>query len=127
MASISLNKKPEPILEYLDYDLGSVKCTEDKQIILGSYLNMWIWPGKTYIIPTGVRFWFPDNSMGLILGFPFSSRFEVIPQLCEDDCEAWIKIKNPGFLPKLLRSNEMLATLTVIPKVECHIVSKGWS
>jgi hypothetical protein len=126
MAAI-IKQQKEPVLEYLDYDLGSMEISYNKEILLGTYIDKWIFPGKIYLIPTGIRFWYPDNTVGLTIAPIWANKLQVIPQIHGDEQEIWLKVKNPGILPNKIYAGEKIANLMVIPKMECHIVSKGWS
>lgn len=127
-----LNQKPEPILEYQTYEekCESIIINEkEKEIFLGSDRTMWLLPGRTYYVPTGVRFWFPENSIGLITSNTWMNpKIHVHSTIAVSDCEIYLRVQNIGFLPRPIVCGQMLANLIVIPKMECHIINtKGQS
>lgn len=130
--AISIMKQPDPVLEYQLYDstCESIVINEkEKEIFLGPDRNMWLWPGRTYYVPTGARFWFPDNSIGLIFSNTWMNpKLHVHSTIAISDCEVYLRVQNIGFLPRPIIAGQMLASLIVIPKLECHVVNtKGQS
>jgi hypothetical protein len=122
MAEITF-KKPDFILEYHAYNESCIVINEKEQeIFLSSDRDMWLFPGRTYVVPTGVRFWFPDNAVGLITeNIWMDYKLQIHSSITVSDCEAWLIVQNIGFLPRRIHVGQMLAAMTVIPKIECHI------
>lgn len=123
-------KQPEQILEYYRYnlDVTTIVVGYQNEIFLGSEKDMWILPGKTYLIPTAVKCWYPNGNVGLTMSCSWMTNINVIPQIHTDDCEIFLKVRNAGLLPTKIHAGKMFARLIVIPKTECHIVhTKGQS
>lgn len=113
------------ILEYQeDSHCHTMICNSNgKELYVASEINKWLFPKKTYFIPTGIKIWYPDNCIGVLTKCLWiNPNLEIIPQLIASDGYVIVQVKNTGILPIKISEEEILASLHIVPKLECHVV-----
>lgn len=112
------------ILEYQeDSHCHTMICNSNgKELYVASEINKWIFPGKIYSIPTGICLFLPENSIAILVRCLSSTKLEIIPQIIACDGFINIQVRNIGILPIKIFEKEILASLHIIPKLECHVV-----
>ena len=125
--SINMNFiQKEAILEYeQDSDYNTMICSFDgKELFVASAINKWIFPNKIYYIKTGVKVYVPENSIILAVRCPWlRPNLEIVTQVIDKDSFITLQVRNIGILPIKILEEELLASLYVVPKLECHIVN----
>lgn len=119
-----MGRQQENILEYQsDANCHTMVCSK-QEMYLASEVDKWLFPGKIYTIPTGIRMWLPENSVAILTRCPWvRQKIEVIPQVIMNDSFIWIQVQNVGILPTKVLEEEILASLVVVPRTECHIIN----
>lgn len=119
-----MGRQQENILEYQsDANCYTMVCSK-QEMYLASEVDKWLFPGKIYTIPTGIRMWLPENSVAILTRCPWvRSKIEVIPQVIMNDSFICIQIRNIGILPTKVLEEEILASLVIVPRTECHIIN----
>ena len=123
------NALRDQILEYIetketpallfgnDYDGLHIKANQ----------NVWLFPGKTKFIFTGLYLLIPDNCIGLIIQSKYlTDKIHVATQIIDDDVKGHhitISITNRSLLPIKLTTEHIIADLTILPKIECHVIN----
>lgn len=116
-------KIKDNILEYqVNSDYNTMVCVK-QEIYLASAMNKWIFPGKIYTIRTCTKVSLPENSVAILTRYPYArKKIQVIPQIIVSDGFIDIQVQNIGFLPTTIIEEELLASLTIVQNIECHIV-----
>ena len=120
---MSITKNKDNILEYqVDSNYHTMVYVK-QEIYLASAINKWIFPGKIYTIRTCTRISLPENSIAVLTRCPWvRKKIQVVPQIIVNDGFIDIQVQNIGFLPTTIIEEELLASLTIVPRTECHIV-----
>ena len=117
--------KNEKILEYeIETECNTMTYSSNgKKQYLGSAIDKWLLPQKVYSIPTGIKMWLPEDSIAVITNCPWlSPKLEVISQIVVNDGAINIQVRNLGYLPTKILKEEILASLHIIPRMECHVI-----
>ena len=121
----SMHMEPqENILEYeTDTKRRTIICHR-QEVYLGIEKDKWIFPGRTYVLPTHVKILsIPPNTVGLITRCPWvKSNIDVVPQIIRYGGYIFIEVRNIGFLPTRISAEQILANLTILNRPDCHIV-----
>lgn len=121
--------KPTPKENILEYqsDSHGIICS-NQEIFVASAIDKWLFPGKIYTIPTHSKIWLPDNSAAILTRCPWlNHRLEVVPQNIVSDSFIYVQVRNIGLLPVKIVEEEMLGYLTIVSRLECHIIDRGQS
>ena len=101
-----------------------IRCNQE--MYLASEIDKWVFPGKICSIPTGVRIvGMPDNSAILITPCPWlhAKKWTIIPQVLVGNGYVFIGVLNTGILPIKISKEQLLASVTVVPRTECHVIN----
>lgn len=122
---VTINKRQkENILEYQSDSHCHTMICSNQEMYVASEVDKWLFPGKIYTIPTGIRLWLPENSVVMLTRCPWlNQKIEVIPQIIMNDSFVCVQVRNIGILPTKIQEEEMLGALTVVPRLECHIIN----
>lgn len=123
--STILKHQKDNILEYQsDANCNTFRYANGEDIYVASEIDKWLFPGKIYSIPTGIRIWLPEESVAILTRRPMlHPKLEVIPQTILNDSFIEIQVRNMGILPIKILEEEILASMVVIPRLECHIIN----
>ena len=115
----------ENILEYQsDASCQTIRHYDNSEIYIASEIDKWLFPGKIYTIPTGVRIWLPEESVAMLTrNSMLNPKIEIIPQVILNDTYIEIQVRNIGILPVKIMEEEILAIMSVVPRLECHIIN----
>ena len=113
----------ENILEYqLDSNCNTFVYTYSEKYIASS-IDKWLFPKKIYNIPTGIKMWFPENTITLVTICPWLSRkIKIVSQAITHDGDITIQVQNVSCLPIKILKEQILAGIHIIPKTECHVI-----
>ena len=119
----------EPILEYKEHKGTSlVTLFNEKDHFIMANNNVWILPFGSKFIDTGLQLWIPDGSIGLITRNNFGKdKIYFDPLILGDDSSyrVCILVRNRSILPVKIKTEDILAKLTIIKKTEYHTVNIG--
>ena len=122
-------QQEEPILEYKEHKGTSlVTLFNEKDHYIMANDNIWIFPFRSRFIDTGLQLWIPNGSIGLITRNRFGKdKIHFEPLVLDDDgsYRVCILVKNCSLLPVKIKTEDILAKLTIIKKIEYHAVNIG--